>query len=112
MVVGGLARALEPSGDMSGMGMMEMASEVSASAAAVDAGSKASDEAPCPDQAPCDMPGMPGQCPSASSCVLAVSAPPYAVALHLPAPLQSPAVASSQVPHTRTSPPELPPPRA
>jgi hypothetical protein len=111
MVVGGLAFAAQPSGDMSGMGMMQMASTAAADGMVVDAEAPVSDEGACPEEAPCDMPGMPGYCPSVASCAVGISSPLHAVAFDFSTPLESPVVASSQVPHTRTSPPELRPPR-
>ena len=90
--------------------MVEMAPD-SAMSAVSDAGEpSSSDEEPCPDEGPCNIPGMPGSCPTVASCALAISSIHEEVAFDvLPAPA---AVLSSQLPHTRTSPPELPPPRA
>lgn len=108
-VASGVARALQ-SGGMADMGMMQMAPD-SAMNAMSDAGEPpSSDEEPYPDEGPCNIPGMPGSCPSVASCALAISSVHEEVASDvLPAPA---AVLSSQLPHTRTSPPELPPPRA
>lgn len=106
-VAGGVARALQ-SGDMAGMEMMGTAAD--AAMPAMDASS--SDQAPCPDETPCSMPGMPsGHCPSAISCAVAAIRAPDEAALDLRLPLPE-SVTPSPLPHTRTSPPELPPPRA
>ena len=110
-VAGGLARAFQPEG-MAGMNMMQAAPEAATGmmmSAAV--GAPSSDEEPCSDEAPCSMPGMPGACPSAISCALVISPPLAETAIDVLLPLPA-AVTSSQIPHTRTSPPELPPPRA
>ena len=67
----------------------------------------------CPDAANCQMPEVPGGCPPASPCPSAVSAPAGAVPLGI-ATLRSAHLAFNAlgVPHSRLSPPELPPPRS
>jgi hypothetical protein len=113
-VVGGLAGARSSDG-MAAMAMSGAApgEAMDGMAAAADVSSSedgpASDQAPCPEDAPCDLPGMP-HCPLVVSCALAVSSPQKDVALGTLLPARA-AGASSQLPHTRTSPPELRPPR-
>jgi hypothetical protein len=109
-VAGGLARAFQSDG-MAGMDRMQAAPEAAMSMTSVVVGEPPSDEAPCPGELPCSMPGMPGHCPSALSCALAYSSTSGEVAFDVLLPLTA-GVTSPQLPHTRTSPPELPPPRA
>lgn len=109
-VAGGLASAFQPGG-MAQMNIVQAAPGAATTMVSAVVGAPSSDEAPCPDVAPCSMPGMPGHCPSASSCALAFSAEAEEITFDVLPPLSA-AVTSSQVPHTRTSPPELPPPRA
>lgn len=118
-VVGGLAGALSSDGmaGMAGVAMAHVAPgagvEEMAGADMGEAGSEdapASDEAPCPEEAPCDVPGMPGHCPLVVSCALAVSSVQEDIAFDLLLPARAAAL-TSQLPHTRTSPPELRPPR-
>jgi hypothetical protein len=82
-----------------------------AAAPAADATSS-QEEMPCSDEAPCHVPGAPSSCPSAVPCASAVmsSAQPV-IALVSPSLLRPTAVVL-RAPHTRLSPPELPPPRA
>ena len=109
-VAGGLASALQPGG-MAEMGMAQAAPEAAMAMMSAAVEVPSSDEAPCPDEAPCSMPGMPGHCPSATSCTVAISPTTGEIAFDVLLPLPA-AVTSSQLPHSRTSSPELPPPRA
>lgn len=71
------------------------------------------EEDPCPGGAPCEMPGTPVGCPVAFSCASAVPMPGDQLGLDLfAAPSERLIVSAVREPHTRLSPPELPPPRA
>lgn len=111
-VVGGLAGALSSDGMMAmrqavpDAGMSDMvAGEPTTEDAPV------SDESPCPEEAPCDIPGVPGHCPLLVACALAFPSTGENATIDLLLPARA-AVLSSQLPHTRTSPPERRPPRA
>jgi hypothetical protein len=71
-----------------------------------------SEGAPCSADMACEMP-MPNGCPSTLPCAWATPLPARLVSVALTA-LRSPSPALAPVwaPHTRLSPPELPPPRA
>ena len=67
----------------------------------------------CQDAANCHMPELPGGCPPASPCPSGISAPAGLISWVMAAPRTlQPAVEALRVPHTRLSPPELPPPRS
>lgn len=112
-VVGGLAGALSSDGMMA-MAMSQAAPEVGMSdmVAGEPAGedAPAPGESPCPEEAPCDIPGVPGHCPLLVACALAFPSTGENATIDLLLPSRA-AVFSSQLPHTRTSPPELRPPR-
>lgn len=104
--------------DMGGNGEMQMMSPaVSTSPAGADvvpaADSSSEEEAPCPIDSPCDMPGMPPGCSAALPCPSALSIPAHRTEFHLVSdPSAGVALAALRAPHTRLSPPEIPPPRA
>ena len=67
----------------------------------------------CPDARNCPMPELPGGCPPAAPCPSAVSAPAGLISWAIATPRTlRPGVEAVGVPHTRLSPPELPPPRS
>ena len=106
--------------DMSSMGMggaSEMQT-MSPSASAVSpsmaeqAAAPASDEAPCDSGMPCDMPGMPGGCPSTLPCPSVASVTTRQADVPESSESLRPVPLAVRAPYTRLSPPELPPPRA
>ena len=105
------ARLSPQAGGMQQMAMMQAVPDAAADGASATEAIPSSEEAPCPDEGPCNVPGMPGNCPSVASCAPAISSSFDEVAFNKSLDLE-PAVLSSQLPHTPTSPPELPPPRA
>lgn len=112
MVVGGLAFAIPGAGGAMAMqeSGAEMMPEMSASE---DMSDTSSEKAPCSDEAPCQMPGVPSGCPSALPCPSAISEPAGQMSLALSSTHSlRPAATALRAPHTRLSPPELPPPRA
>lgn len=81
--------------------------------AAAGASSLHSEVRRCPDAANCQMPEVPGGCPPASPCPSAVSLPAGVVPLGMATPgIAHVAVGAMGVPHSRLSPPEVPPPRS
>lgn len=111
MVVGGLAFGMPGAGGMQAMAAQDPG--VSMPDLATSSEAPASEGMPCSEDAPCEIPGMPGGCPSASPCPSAVSVPNGQMSLVLASSqILRPAAVAARAPHTRLSPPELPPPRA
>lgn len=110
-VVGGLAFGVQAADGAQPMAMQESGDSMPGMTVASQAPS--SEDAPCSDEAPCQMPGMPAGCPSTLPCPSAISVPDgqagFALALTQ---MSQPAALAVRAPHTRLSPPELPPPRA
>jgi hypothetical protein len=112
-VVGGLAFAMPSAGEMQTMAMQESGAPMPDMAESSEASVPSSGEMPCSDEAPCQMPGMPSGCPSTLPCPSAISLPAGQTSFALVSiQMLRPAAVAVRAPHTRLSPPELPPPRA
>lgn len=112
-VAGGLAFGMQAAGGVQPVAMLGSSDSMPGMTDSSQAPASSSEDVPCSDEAPCQMPGMPPGCPSTLPCPSAISVPDGQVGFALASTqLSRPTAIAVRAPHTRLSPPELPPPRA
>ena len=112
-VVGGLAFAMPGAGGVQVIAIQGSDVPMPDMAVSAEAPASSSEDMPCSDEPPCQMPGMPSGCPSTLPCPSALSVPDGQTSFALASTqMLRPAAVAVRAPHTRLSPPELPPPRA